>query len=320
MGYEMYYSQECEFNLVKHGIVTNDRLIKDTNFAENQLWLNYQDPRTKSFLFNLEKALSTAGVRVENFHSESGDDQLEVTLSPETGIMAADNIILTRHAIKEYALQLYLSATFMTKPYPGLMSNGGHFNHSLQDERGRNVFSDTTTPDNLSEIAGYWMAGLIKHAPAMAAICSPTFNCYRRLHHHGAPSKGDWKINNRSVLYRVKNHTESATYIESRLPSGAGNPYLIVAVHVAAGMDGIKNKLQLPIQKDPDATLLPSTLQEALAALQADKIIMNALGDEFLDWWIRVKQQAELEELTHTVNIETEQVYYKERMLFFQNI
>ena len=250
----------------------------------------------KTYMFDLIDNLSLAKVNVEAWHLESWAGQLEVTLDPVLGIAAIDAWHLCRQAIKQTAAQHHMLATLMSKPFLYEKGgNGGHFNHSLWRSE-RNEFWDSKAENNLSEAACHWLAGLIKHAPAMTAICNPTVNCYGRLHRHTVKT-ADWGVDRRFTLFRVKNLSEECTYIESRLPSSAANPYLVYAVHIAAGMDGLKNKLPLPKQKDPDAIKLPSKLSKALFALEEDRVIADAFNDLFMEWFFKVKRDAEIKNL-----------------------
>ncbi|CAI2738722.1 unnamed protein product [Dicrocoelium dendriticum] len=141
----------------------------------------------------------------------------------------------------------------------------------------------------------------------MLAICSPTVNCYRRLHKKLAPDAVNWSINDRFVSIRVKNTDEKRTYVENRLPSSASCPYHVLASTIAAGMDGIERKLepceqgQKPIQGRPSPTcpLLPSTLQEALQLLKNDHAFVEKIGPEFVDWYCQVKERGDLFSLGH---------------------
>src|SRR5581483_4435483 len=175
-------------------------------------------------------------------------------------------------------------------------ANGCHYHLSLW--RGnRNAFVDTSNPDRISEVCKQFIAGLIAHAPALTAFAAPTVNCAKRYKLWSfAPSNASWGFENRSVAVRVKNTRDDRTHIENRLGCGSSNPYLLMAATLAAGMDGIKQQMSPPPAVDgvaygmeglPD---LPPRLEDALAALDADTALKNALGAEFIQVFTAVKR------------------------------
>ena len=243
----------------------------------------------------------------------------ELVGRPTDGIRSADDAFTLKEGVKEFFQQRDMQATFMTKPFRKSSSSGLHFNHSLWSIDGdENAFYDGGLDDNLSAVAGYWLAGLTTHAPALAALCSPTVNCYRRLHQPWAPHTANWGIDDRNVACRVKNDGNSGTYVENRIPTSASNPYLVLAATVAAGVDGIVNKLECPPQRDVNATTLPGTLEEALHSLKTDKAMVELLGSEFVDWFVKIKMETEVKILGDVkFNIEEEEDMQLEKELYF---
>ena len=279
-------------------------------------YIHAQTNEVKRYMFTLEKHLHTSGIALMDWMTEYSAGQLEVALEPEVGIGGADTLALSRHAIKETAMQSGLTATFMTSVSADADAcNGSHFNHSLQDVHGKNVFSDVSRPRGLSQVAGYWLAGLLEHGPALAALCCPTINCYRRHGSVWVPTHSNWGVEDRNMFIRAKNFSTRSTYFESRLPSGAANPYLVVAGHVAAGIDGLKRQLPLPDENHTAATKLPITLKAALDALKSDEVILQALGKEFVEWFLVVKG-AELNATLHDITDKTEDAFKQERDMY----
>ena len=272
------------------------------------------------FLYKVDSFLRGSGVDVESLGLEYANGQVEITANRAEGIIAADTTFIVKEALKEICAQKSQMATFMTKPFSTDISNGLHFNHSVYNSAGHNVFYDATADDNLADIARYWLAGLIAHAGALTAICSPTVNCYRRLHQPWAPDYADWGIEDRFAAFRVKNKTEKRTYIENRIPGGSANPYLVLAATVAAGMDGVMRKLDCPDQRvnKPNAVRLPDSLAQALKELQEDHVMVEALGEPFVRWFVRVKTEIELEKLKDVdikgQNVEKEQELYMDML------
>jgi len=173
-----------------------------------------------------------------------------------------------------------------------------HFSGSLWAD-GKNAFHDpaeTEKSGQLSAVGRHWAAGLIKHAAALTALLSPTVNCYRRLHGPFAPDRSDCGWENRTAMLRFVTPSPQTTYIENRLPSSAANPYVVLAATVAAGIDGLVNRLELPPADSQDrrAERLPSSLSEALSALQSDRVMCEALGEEFIRWFLSLKRDVEI--------------------------
>ena len=194
-----------------------------------------------------------------------------------------------KEAVKEIALEHGWRATFMTRPAAGRgCCSGMHFGQSLWTD-GKNAFHDDAAAAEeedrrqLSAVGRHWAAGLVKHAGALAALVSPTVNCYRRLHRPWAPDRADCGWQNRNAMLRLVTSSAQTTYVENRLPSSAANPYVVLAATVAAGVDGLVNRLELPPADAQDrGERLPSSLSEALSALESDRTICDALGDEFI--------------------------------------
>jgi glutamine synthetase len=194
-------------------------------------------------------------------------------------------------------LQGYL-ATFMSKPINGMAGCGCHFHISLIDRKtGKNVFFDPADKDGVSLPARQFAAGILAHAPALMALAGPTPNCYHRIKPHTfAPSNISWGIEDRSALVRVKATKDSGTHHEMRGASALANPYLTAAGTLAAGLLGLKGKLKLgpqskgPSEDDPQHAKLATSLEQSLAALEADQAFGQMLGADFLRLFLTVKR------------------------------
>ena len=273
--------------------------------------------KIESDLFDLDSQLLQSGIDIHCFNCEYGPGQLELVGRPTDGVRAADDAFVLKEGVKEFFQQRDMQATFMTKPFVKSSSSGLHFNHSLWlADSDDNAFYDETRDDNLSAIAGYWLAGLTTHAAAITALSSPTVNCYRRLHQPWAPHKADWGIDDRDTSFRAKNLGVFGTYVENRIPSSASNPYLVLAATVAAGVDGIVNRIVCAPQRDPKATTLPATLAEALHSLQMDGVMVELLGSEFVEWFVKMKTQTEVKTLSD-INIQKDDNLLLEKELYF---
>ena len=167
--------------------------------------------------------------------------------------------------------------------------------------RGKYLLHEDGDPTKLSEVGKHWMAGLVAHAPAITVLMSPTVNCINSLKTWSfSPINATWGIDNRSVAIRVRINGSEGTYIENRLGSAGCNPYLSLAATVAAGIDGIINQLELPPpvirnaydEEDlpPNTQPLPTKMEDALQALLDDKVICDALGEDFIKCFTTAKK------------------------------
>ena len=310
-GYTLTSGWEFEFMLM-------DGVDKEPLFKGHYPISHFKLAAYETFLYRLDSLLVGSGVDVESYMTELGDGQFELATNIAEGIRAADMAFNVKEAVKEICAQNNQTATFMTKPLPDESGNGLHHNHSVFNLAGHNAFYNPEADDNLSDVARYWMAGLIAHAGALTAICSPTVNCYRRLHQPWAPDCADWGIDDRKTSFRMKTKNEKRTYIENRLPGGSANPYLVVAATVAAGMDGVTRKLKCPGQKasNAKAARLPDSLAQALQELQDDRVMVETLGEQFVSWFVKVKTEVELEKLKDVdltkKDVEKERQFYLE--------
>lgn len=286
LGMSLYSAHELEFYLVDKETrkpVTEGKNIYSTirNCAVETDFLHY-----------VVDELPNVGVIPECFACEYGPGQLEITYSPAFGISAADNAHTFKTSVKEIAQQKGYIASFMSKPYPEHNGSSSHFNHSLWDIEGKNnLMYDAKEPYGLSKTAQHWIAGVLAHIPAITIMLSPTINCLKRFSQSECtPKRATWGIENRSCTLRVKNNGEKGTYVENRLGASGSNPYLSLAATVAAGIDGIQRQLPLLPQvtgdargpmAPPSAARVPDNMEDALKAFAKDKVICEALGEEF---------------------------------------
>ena len=247
--------------------------------------------------------LEEMGFDIEASHHEVAPGQHEIDFKYANAVEAADNIQTFKLVVKNIARAHGLHATFMPKPLYGVNGSGMHCHQSLF--RGNeNAFYDEHDELGLSATAKHYIAGLLKHARGFAAITNPTVNSYKRLvPGYEAPCYVAWSAKNRSPLIRVPASKGLSTRIELRNPDPSANPYLALAVMLAAGLDGIRRKLKLdPPTNQNIYTMgeeeraergiisLPSSLEEALAELKNDDVICEALGEHVLTHFIRAKE------------------------------
>ena len=300
LGLKMYSAMELEFFLL-------DKQNGKPVFTGIDFWSTLTQSEFDSWFTAVDQNMAKLGVSIEAMHIENAPGQFEFVSSPEFGIKGADHSMLLKHGIKELALQRGWEANFMAKVFPQYSGNGGHFNFSIWDkESGENAFWGKDSPDHLSPLAKHWIAGMLLHAKALTALCCITTNCYQRLHaptytsvqsppRPHMPNYASWGIEDRTAMLRVKNKGPSCTYIESRLPSGLFNSYLVMAGTIAAGLDGVQRKLTCPAPHLTDGSLeLPHSLQEAICELAKDEIMVKAMGKTFVDLFIQLKTETDL--------------------------
>jgi glutamine synthetase len=247
------------------------------------------------------------GLPLLSLEVELGPSQVEAVFDATDALTAADNMVLFRNAVKMALRRAGYHATFMCRPpFPNIMSSGWHLHQSLCDAgTGRNVFTREApergtdashAAHTLSAAGEHYLAGLLQHARAMTAFCTPTVNGYGRFRPNAlAPQSVLWGRDNRGALLRVIGACgDEATRIENRIGEPAANPYLYFASQVHPGLDGIARQLKAPRATDAPyagaGESLPTSLGEALAALRADAILCEAFGRDFIDYFTRIKQ------------------------------
>ncbi|OES43523.1 type I glutamate--ammonia ligase [Domibacillus iocasae] len=247
--------------------------------------------------------LEEMGFEIEASHHEVAPGQHEIDFKYADAITACDNIQTFKLVVKTIARKHGLHATFMPKPLFGVNGSGMHMNLSLFKD-GQNAFFDESGELKLSETAYQFIAGTVKNAEAFTAICNPTVNSYKRLvPGYEAPCYVAWSGQNRSPLIRIPASRGLSTRVEVRSVDPAANPYLAMAVLLAAGLDGIKNEMAPPAPVDRNIYAmdkeereaegvrdLPSNLSIALDVLKKNDTIKNALGEHILEHFIEAKE------------------------------
>ncbi|RUS88138.1 hypothetical protein EGW08_004100 [Elysia chlorotica] len=270
----------------------------------------------EDILMDLVESMKKIGIKIETVMQESSSGQFEMTFAVVEGIEAADMLADFKTAAYVYLQKKGLNVEFMTCLHPGLDSNGCHYNFSLWDSHGRNVFADLDDEEKLSTISRHWLAGMVEHAPAMVALMCPTINCFRRIGSEWAPQFANWAEENRMASFRVKIERGGNVYIENRLPSGACNPYLVLAGTLAAGMDGLRRKLVLPRPMD-ESLRLPPTLGDALIALEMDGLMREALGEKLVELFVHSKRTFEVDEFKAFGELSDEEMLLKEKEYYY---
>lgn len=302
LGYHYTVGPELEFFLFKGESLRLPRPIPHDDAS----YFDVSTDQAVDVRRSMVQALKAFGVSVDASHHEVAAGQHEIDLSYSDAMRAADNTMTCRMTIKAVAQQYGLYASFMPKPVAGVNGNGMHIHQNLTDlATGANVFHDPDDAYGLSKTARQFIAGLLAHAKGMTAILAPLVNSYKRLvPGYEAPVYLSWGHTNRSALIRVPRTSTGrghATRVEMRCPDPSCNPYLALAVMLAAGLDGIKRELPLGeaaeedlFHVDPRALgleALPTSLGEALQALQEDDVVQAALGPHVYERFLDAKLQ-----------------------------
>ncbi|WP_214412260.1 glutamine synthetase family protein [Sphaerisporangium fuscum] len=241
--------------------------------------------------------LRDLGVGVSMGNHEFGSGQFEINLVHSAALDAADRSFLFKSAIKELARVEGRLATFMAKPFNDEGGSGFHLHLSCADGDGRNAFDDPAAPYGLSATARHAIAGVLAHAPALAALANPTINSYKRFGPDTlAPWLVDWGLDNRSAMVRVPPERGSGTRFELRLGDASANPYLLLAGTIAAALLGVRAGQEPPAPLEgygydtSRAAVLPMTLTHALDAFEADAELTALLGKGFVTSYLAYKR------------------------------
>ena len=320
MGFTFYVHPEMEFFLFEDAKGT--RTLDDGSYFDMTPLDVQQDFRRQAI-----STLERMGISVEYSHHEVAPSQHEIDLRYADALTMADNIMTFRLVIKETALQRGIYASFMPKPIEAEWGNAMHLHLSLF-EGDRNAFHDTTDPYNLLPVARAFTAGLLSRSREIAAVTNQWVNSYKRLtaRMHGPLPSGEapifvsWGRSNRSALVRIpmyKPRKGGSTRIEYRAPDPACNPYLALALILAAGLDGIERGLTLP-EETEDNTFeltpaeraaagierLPSTLGEALELMERSEFVAETLGEHLFRHFLANKRREWDEYSAHVTTFE----------------
>jgi glutamine synthetase len=263
----------------------------------------------QDYLDELVAALGAQRIVLEQYYSELGHGQHEISTQHAPALRAADEQLFVRETLRGVAAQHGLAASLAPKPWPDNAGNGGHIHFSLWDEAGeRNRFYDAGAADRLSGEARSFVAGVLEHLPGLCGLTAPSFNSYHRiLPQYWAGAFVCWGHDNREAPVRVPSvfwgMEEASTNAELKAADASANPYLAVGGLIAAGLDGIERGLEPPepVEVDP-ATIdegeredlgivrLPETQREALDALAADPVLLDALGPVLAESYLAVRR------------------------------
>lgn len=322
MGYRFDVGPECEFFLFH----TDDNGLPTTLSHEKA---GYFDLGPNDLGENIRRdmvlTLEDMGFEIEASHHEVAPAQHEIDFKYDEALKTADNIQTFKMTVKTIAKRHGLYATFMPKPKFGISGSGMHINMSLATEEGKNIFADENGKIGLSDDAYHFIAGIMKHARGMSAITNPLVNSYKRLvPGYEAPVYIAWSAKNRSPLIRIPASRGNGTRVELRNPDPTANPYLVLALCLAAGLDGIKNKIEVPESVDCNIyemtpgerraagiENMPADLKEAVDCLVADEFLCSVLGEHITTKYVEAKMKEWENYTTRVSQWEIDEYLYK---------
>ncbi|MDD4794066.1 MAG: glutamine synthetase family protein [Dehalococcoidales bacterium] len=299
MGYTFYVGPELEYFYFKDSKSTE---VLDAGGYFDMIPLDMATDLRRDSVLALEKM----GIAVEYSHHEVAPSQHEIDVRYTDALTMADNVMTYRLVVKQIALNAGVYATFMPKPLFGENGSGMHVHQSLF-KGDSNAFFDRNDSYSLSQTAKYYIAGLLRHAPEFTSITNQWINSYKRLvPGYEAPVYLSWARRNRSDMIRVPEYKpgrEKATRAELRSPDPACNPYLAFAVMLAAGLEGIEKKYELPAPVEENVFemteaeraergigTLPSSLNEAIKLTENSELVRRTLGDHCFNAFLENKK------------------------------
>ena len=296
IGFDPIAASELEFFV--YNKKEDEKIEPYTNKPCNCYTSNTRiDP--KGFLSKLTDTLKKMQFNVLYMNHEYYPGQFEYNWKHAKAVRSADESALFKGISKDIADVNNMMVTFMAKPKNATGGSGCHFHISLNDlETGKNVCGDDTKEDEIADVMKYFIGGICKHALALTAFLAPTVNCYKRYQPDSfAPIYIGWGYDNRTTYIRVPSERGSATRVEIRAGSAATNPYLALGGILAAGLDGIKNKVIPPNvittdlyhDKEKQNEIVPRSLFKALSLLKNDEWLKECAGEALIDTFIKLK-------------------------------
>ena len=300
MGFKMYAGVEAEFFLfIRNEDGTPSTVTHDMGGYFDLTPADLAERARRQMVTSLE----AMGLHIEAAHHEVAEGQHEIDFKYEEALRTADDLMTFKFVVRNIALAHGLHATFMPKPIFGANGSGMHTHQSLFQD-GKNIFHDPDADYELANVMLHYIGGLKKHARAIAAITNPIVNSYKRLvPGYEAPISIAWSQRNRSPMIRIPDQRGMGTRLEFRMPDPACNGYLALAVQLAAGLDGIENEIDPGPPLDTNVwrlsdeeraeiglEVLPANLGEAVAELEANETMREALGDHIFNHFVENKK------------------------------
>jgi glutamine synthetase len=301
LGYDVMVGVEAEFYIFQ--LDADGKPTTRTHDSGGYFDLTPVD-RAEEIRRLIVRDLAAMGFEVEGAHHEVAPGQHEIDFRYAQALDTADNLATFKFVVRSVAYRHGFLATFMPQPIFGQAGSGMHTSHSLF-KKGANAFHDPKAPWELSDVARQYIGGLLAHARGFCAVTNPLVNSYKRLvPGYEAPVHVAWSMRNRSPLIRIPDRRGTGTRCELRMPDPSADPYLSLAVQIAAGLDGIEQRTTPPEPVDKnifDMSFrerrhhriddLPRDLHEALEYLEKDDVVRAALGPHIYERFVEAKQR-----------------------------
>ncbi len=322
MGYTFEVGPECEFFLFQYDDNGHPTTRTDEKGGFFDLGpMDAGENARRDMVLTLEEM----GYAVDASHHEGAPGQHEIDLKYDRALWTADHIMTFKLAVKTIAKRHGMFASFMPKPKAGEHGSGMHLNLSLSARDGRNIFSDASDACGLSREAYYFIGGLLAHIGGMTAIGNPLVNSYKRLvPGYEAPNFIAWSFSNRTSLIRIPATRGNGTRVELRSADAAANPYLMLALCLRAGLDGIRQKTMPPAAVNGNVYdlsagelvktgvgLLPGDLMEAVRAMEQDAFVTDTLGQHISREYTKAKKQEWSQYRTAVTDWEIQEYLYQ---------
>lgn len=296
LGYEAMMATELEFFLFEQSyrdLARSGYRDLEPVSAYNEDYHILQTTKEEAIMRPIRNHLVAAGVPVENSKGEAETGQEELNIRYSEALDCADNHTIAKHAVKEIAWMNGKAATFLPKWDAKKVGSSSHVHMSLWAD-GKPAFHDKDGEYGMSQLMRHFMAGLIKYADEYTVFLAPYVNSYKRfMKGTFAPTRLVWSVDNRTAGFRLCGEGTKSVRVECRIGGSDINPFLGLAVLLAAGIAGIEEKLELAeptrgdIYQNENARHIPSTLREATETLRGSKMLRAALGDAVVDHYVR---------------------------------
>jgi len=294
LGYSTIASVELEANLFEGSLdelkVGGFSSVVPLGRSLQRMYHPEPTPRMPAYMDAVTRRLDALGIAWEAWNDEAGSGQVELNLAPTDPVTAADRIVRAKIAMREIAAEHGITVSFMAKWHEHEAGNGFHINHSIWKE-GRNLFHED------DRFTAHWMGGLMATLLPASSIFQPTVNAYRRLAETAAGTRALWGVDNKTGAIRFIPGGPKAARIEHRVPSSDVNIYLATAAVLAGGRLGVEQEIEPPPPFQgmawglpPGYPMMPESLPEAVEALREDRLLREALGAEFVEYWIGTRR------------------------------
>lgn len=305
MGIKAFMATELEFYLFRETYEEaqskgHSGLTPISGYNEDYHIL--QTTKEEDVMRAIRKGLQGADVPVENSKGEADAGQEEINVRYAEALTMADRHSIIKNACKEIAWTKGRSVSFMAKWNYNMAGSSSHVHQSLWSLDGKPLFYDPKAEHGMSDLMRHYLAGLLKHSGEITYFLAPYINSYKRfMAGTFAPTKAIWSMDNRTAGYRICGGETKAVRVECRIGGADLNPYLAFAAQLAAGLDGIENKLELEPMFVGDAyhsdnvREIPSTLRDAAKALDGSAMLRKALGDDVVDHYVHAANWEQFE-------------------------